>query len=298
MMLKNLAMFYYSEIFKTQADDVKSVIINRSIHGLSELFEHYRIALQFPYTTVTNFNAFRDVMEELEWVSENEIRIYHDSLPSLDEQELGIYIDFLNLIDVEWEKYEERAEITRKYHEKTRDVIPEDAWINTKPKVFNVFFHQEDESLINEIMKKYSRNYRDSIFYDEKGIEHFMTYLKFKYSKTTNQKGKKSFFSRALWKLLSFILPVANPDFECLYDLVGTWYIEYNETYSIDGTNREVGKDVKGRVIVKAPDDKNYGFWNDTNMGLKDFIETFNAERISKDEFEAVWNEELVKIDR
>ena len=45
----------------------------------------------------------------------DEIRIYHDSLPSLNEEDLACYIDHLNIIDVEWEKYDERADIIREY---------------------------------------------------------------------------------------------------------------------------------------------------------------------------------------
>ena len=63
-----------------------------------------------------------------------------------------------------------------------------------------------------------------------------------------------------------------------------------------NGTVREVGRDVYGRIIVKDPDERNYDFWNDINMGLNDFIEQMHTEYISKEEFEFVWNEELVKV--
>ena len=165
-------MFYYIEKFQIQSDSVKSVIINQSIHNLDELFECFRTTLQFPYTTVTNWNAFRDVMRELEWIPENEIRIYHETLPSFDKQTFARYIDILNLIDVEWEKDEERADIVRKHMEKTGQFIPSDIWINGKSKIFNVFFHQKDESFVKKILRKYSHNYRKCLYYDEKGIEH------------------------------------------------------------------------------------------------------------------------------
>ena len=64
-----------------------------------------------------------------------------------------------------------------------------------------------------------------------------------------------------------------------------------------DGTVREVGRDTFGRIIVKDPDERNYGFWNDTNMGLNDFIMHKHAEYISQEEFESAWSEKLVKID-
>lgn len=167
-------MFYYTEIFHMQTENVKSVIIDYSIHELKELFERFRVSLQIPYTTMTNFCAFRDVMEELEWIPENEIRIYHDSLPSLKEDEMACYIDFLNLIDVEWEKYEERANIIRNYMKKTGRPIPENAWINTPPKMFNVYFKKKDEDMIKHILEKHSKNFRKCIRYDEKGGEYII----------------------------------------------------------------------------------------------------------------------------
>jgi hypothetical protein len=125
-----------------------------------------------------------------------------------------------------------------------------------------------------------------------------MKYLKFIEKKTSNAEEKESFLINLLRKILEFLLPQANPDFDHLYLLVETWYIEYDEKYEEDGTIREVGRDAYGRIIVKDPDERNYGFWNDTNMGLNDFIEQMHAEYISKEEFEAVWNEELVRVDK
>ena len=123
-----------------------------------------------------------------------------------------------------------------------------------------------------------------------------MKYLKFKYN--IGSVLEESFFERVLFSFLRIIFWGDNPDFRGLYSLVDTWYIEYDETYEEDGTIREVGRDAYGRIIVKDPDKRNYGFWNDTNMGLNDFIEQMHAEYISKEEFEAVWNEELVRVDK
>lgn len=165
-------MFNYTNSFQIEANHVKSVIIDQSIHGLSELFEQYRVSLQIPYSTMTNFAAFRDVMTELDWVTEEEIRIYHESLPSLDEQSLGCYIDVLNLIDVEWGRYEERADIVRNYMRQSGIPISPNAWINKSPKTFNVFFKKEDDFFVKKMLKFYSENYWNNIYYDEKGLEH------------------------------------------------------------------------------------------------------------------------------
>lgn len=165
-------MFYYVEKFQVQANDAKIVTINSSIGGIKDLLETFRIILRFPYSTVTNLNAFRDVMEELDWLQEEEIVVYHNSLPLLDEHEMACYIDVLNLIDVEWEKYAERANLIRKHCENRGETIPPDSWINRPSKVFNVYFRLEDESFIEGMIKKYSKNYRECIHYDERGIEY------------------------------------------------------------------------------------------------------------------------------
>ena len=125
-----------------------------------------------------------------------------------------------------------------------------------------------------------------------------MKYLIFVVDRELHAESKKSFWKDFLWKILSFIFPRANPDFDDLYSFVETWYIEYDETCEEDGTVREIGRDAYGRIIVKDPDDRNYGYWNDTNMGINDFIEKMHAEFINKEEFESVWNEELVRVDK
>ncbi|SEW08964.1 hypothetical protein SAMN04487850_1575 [Prevotella aff. ruminicola Tc2-24] len=123
-----------------------------------------------------------------------------------------------------------------------------------------------------------------------------MKYLKFKYN--IGSVLDESFFERVLSKFLRIIFFWEDPDFGELYSLVETWYIEYDEIDEQDGAYREVGRDAYGRIIVKDPDERNSGFWSDTNMGLNDYIKQMHAEYISKEEFEAVWNEELVKVDK
>jgi hypothetical protein len=123
-----------------------------------------------------------------------------------------------------------------------------------------------------------------------------MKYLKFNHN--IGSVLEEPFVVRILYKIKSIMCPWDNPDFGDLYLLVETWYIEYDETEEMDGTLREVGRDTYGRIIVKDPDERNYGYWNDTNMGINDFIEQMHAEFISKEEFESVWNEELVRVDK
>ena len=91
--------------------------------------------------------------------------------------------------------------------------------------------------------------------------------------------------------LLSFLIPKANPDFDSMYDNVITWFIEYDEDN--DYTNREVGVDKQGRVIVKAPYKRNLGFWVDEDLTFQDYVDNFNIQYISKEAFESIWEKEL-----
>ena len=149
----------------------KMVTISDAIKSEEELFRFYTEHFQFPYTTVTNYNAFRDVMEELEWLVEEEIIIYHECLPLFGTKSLSIYLDVLNLIDVEWEQSAMRAEIIKKYIRSRGEVVPSDSWLNQKPKLFNVYFRLEDKEYVENLLKQYSRDYRKCIHYDERGGE-------------------------------------------------------------------------------------------------------------------------------
>lgn len=56
-----------------------------------------------------------------------------------------------------------------------------------------------------------------------------------------------------------------------------------------DYTNREVGLDKNGEVIVKAPYKKSLGFWVDEDLTLKDYSDSFEIHYVNKSEFERLW---------
>lgn len=171
-------MFYFVNNLPNQTDDVRTVCINSTMSSMNELFDFYKTTLDFPYPyskeTRYNYNAFYDIMMELDWLSEKEVRIIHDSLPALDEEILGNhYLDVLNLIDVEWERFTEHADCTREYVKKHPEKfiaiegVP--AWYDFPPKIFNVYFRRQDESYVKELLSKYSWDYRECMFFDERG---------------------------------------------------------------------------------------------------------------------------------
>jgi len=75
----------------------------------------------------------------------------------------------------------------------------------------------------------------------------------------------------------------ANPDYVNELPLVRRWIVEFGD----DGLPwRELGLDDSGSVIVAGPDSRNYGFWNDTNMTVRDFV----GDEIAKEFFESEWH--------
>lgn len=111
-----------------------------------------------------------------------------------------------------------------------------------------------------------------------------MLYLKIKVEKIgTDKNGKKNILER----VLSFVIPKANPDFENKIQTVSNWLLEFENQSSTP--NREVGLDSVNEVILKMPYKKNYGYWTDNSLNYRDFKENFYCEIIDKDIFEKNW---------
>ena len=117
-----------------------------------------------------------------------------------------------------------------------------------------------------------------------------MKYLKFK---IPSEEGKESTKTSALEKILAWLLekfiPKANPDFDAKYDDVETWFIEYDEEN--DYTNREIGLDKDGHVIVLGPFQSNLGYWVDNDFSLQNYEDYFDVQYIDKAVFEELWRE-------
>ena len=116
----------------------------------------------------------------------------------------------------------------------------------------------------------------------------------FKFNNTSNKNENPSnptFKNRLLYcviKHLFWFIPKTNPDFDSSYENVRTWYIEYDDVN--DYTNREVGIDFNGKVIVKGPYQRNLGFWTSEDTTYRQFVLEFDISHIKKEEFEIMWN--------
>ncbi|WP_347375134.1 hypothetical protein, partial [Aequorivita sp. Q41] len=118
------------------------------------------------------------------------------------------------------------------------------------------------------------------------------SYIQFEFPKNEQKTERDGIIKRNLKKafseIFSAIIPKANPDFEDKFDLVEKWIIELDNETGIP--QREIGMDKRGRIIVKMPFKKNYGFWTDSNLVFTDFISQFDTSDISRDTFENYWS--------
>jgi hypothetical protein len=119
-------------------------------------------------------------------------------------------------------------------------------------------------------------------------------YIKFKNSKETgNSDGRPKTwltrtFQKSLIKVLTTIIPKANPDFDDKIADVDEWLIEINE--ETGEPERELGINKTGQTIAIMPFNRNYGYWTDNSLNLDDFLDEFNATRIESREFNNRWD--------
>jgi hypothetical protein len=91
-----------------------------------------------------------------------------------------------------------------------------------------------------------------------------------------------------IFKLLRKFLPLANPDYERLYQNVVTWYLEIDENGKI---TREIGMDHQEETIVIGPWGRNRGLWPDSPVVLepKDYTS------VGKTDFDEKWSKYIEK---
>ena len=118
------------------------------------------------------------------------------------------------------------------------------------------------------------------------------TYIECEFPKSAQNAQSDGLLKRNIKRVISEIFngvtPKANPDFENKIGLVKKWIIEIDSETGIP--QREIGMDKSGRIIVKMPYQKNYGYWTDSNLLFTDLKNEFDTSKITKDTFENYWN--------
>jgi hypothetical protein len=111
-------------------------------------------------------------------------------------------------------------------------------------------------------------------------------YFKFTVPTHVETGNNSNLLSKLFERIITRIIPKANPDYDHLISEVEIWAIEYDT--DDNSVWREIGYDKNGIAIVAMPDNKNYGFWLDTQLTLKDY-EAFDLKQLSFTEFESDW---------
>lgn len=118
------------------------------------------------------------------------------------------------------------------------------------------------------------------------------TYIQFEVPKNENQTSADGILKRSLKKalvgILTPVIPKANPDFDEKIDTIKYWLVELETETGI--SQREIGLDDEGNIVLKMPYKDNYGYWTDNNLLLEDFKKHFQAKEIDKITFETKWN--------
>lgn len=86
-------------------------------------------------------------------------------------------------------------------------------------------------------------------------------------------------------RVLSAVLPHANPDFEELFDEVRTWWVEVDEVSGLP--LREIGFNASRDPILAAPFRDNLGFWIDSDMTF----DSTDHENVKGADFEKLWHQ-------
>lgn len=116
-----------------------------------------------------------------------------------------------------------------------------------------------------------------------------MKYIKFVIPNQENKNNSIGLGKRIASRIITFILPKANPDFDNRIGDVLIWMLEFENEKGFP--NREVGIDSNNKVIVKMPFKKNYGYWTDNSLEYEDFVNLFEIQTINESEFLKKWNE-------
>ena len=104
---------------------------------------------------------------------------------------------------------------------------------------------------------------------------------------TQANRGLKRSLKLFFTKLLSTVLPKANPDFDHKIAGVRYWLVELDFATGIP--QREIGLDKNAQVLLKMPFEDNYGYWTDNNLILTDFEACFNTSKIDETTFIKYW---------
>ncbi|HBV92335.1 MAG TPA: hypothetical protein DEF80_15305 [Pantoea sp.] len=110
---------------KSVCYDVGEVFVARvdpTIGDTDELLKSLYYLLWFPGYFGLNWNSLYDCLRDLDWISENKVMIVHESLPSIADSDLCIYLEVLKDSVLDWVD-DKRHQLEIVFHEKDKETI-------------------------------------------------------------------------------------------------------------------------------------------------------------------------------
>jgi len=96
--------------------------VDPMIGDTDELLKSLYYLLWFPGYFGLNWNSLYDCLRDLDWISENKVMIVHESLPSIADSDLCIYLEVLKDSVLDWVD-DKRHQLEIVFHEKDKETI-------------------------------------------------------------------------------------------------------------------------------------------------------------------------------
>jgi len=96
--------------------------VDPTIADTDELLRSLYYLLWFPGYFGLNWNSLYDYLRNLDWISEKKVMIVHESLPSIPDADLCIYLEVLKDSVLDWVN-DEGHQLEVVFHEKDKETI-------------------------------------------------------------------------------------------------------------------------------------------------------------------------------
>lgn len=96
--------------------------VDPTIADTDELLRSLYHLLWFPGYFGLNWNSLYDCLRDLDWISENKVMIVHESLPSIPDADLRVYLEVLKDSVLDWVN-DEKHHLEVIFHGKDKETI-------------------------------------------------------------------------------------------------------------------------------------------------------------------------------
>jgi len=127
--------------------------IRGGIAGPAALFEEYDRLFKFPCFGF-NWDALDECLGDLQWISQPQVIIKHDTLPRLSKNDFRLYMEVLCSAIEFWRNSKELVKERLKEAEDRRDSELEDYWRSLIEHGLEVRFNRADEEAVKSALSE------------------------------------------------------------------------------------------------------------------------------------------------